>query len=110
MTATFGYSRDQDGWLRPQLGYGRAPRHLWTRLEQTAFDSGAAFAIQTVIDALNNRICFDHQANNTCGHRECFANLELINLFTGKNQDLFPAAEVEQVGQLFDALVKGETE
>lgn len=52
MSNGFGYRHDDQGDLVPQLGHSRAPRHLWTPLETSAFDSGAGWKQQQIIELL----------------------------------------------------------
>lgn len=42
------------------------------------YNKGFGDALITVIKLIDNRICFDYKADNTCEHAVCFQNDELV--------------------------------
>jgi hypothetical protein len=50
------------------------------RKYQYWIDFGKREQRQSFIELLKNRLCFDHLENNTCEHRECYGNLEIIEI------------------------------
>lgn len=47
-------------------------------LGKIEYDKGFKAALLTVIKVVNNRICFDYNADGTCEHQVCFSNAELV--------------------------------
>lgn len=46
-------------------------------LGASKYDEGFKAALDIVIKLLDDRICFDYKADNTCEHAVCFQNYEL---------------------------------
>jgi hypothetical protein len=58
-------------------------------LGKKEYVKGRNDALTTVIKLLNDRICFDFKADNTCEHAVCFQNYDLAEgLETVKRQNV----------------------